>query len=44
MLDSKKSKMSTVEVFLDNFKGCADSCARSLLRYMQWQSHTRAKH
>ncbi len=30
-LDSKKSKTPTAEVFLDNFKGCADSCARSLL-------------
>ena len=30
-LDSKNSKIPTAEVFLDNFKGCADSCARSLL-------------
>ena len=30
-VESKKSKMPTAEVFLDNFKGCADSCARSLL-------------
>ncbi len=30
-LDSTKSKTPSAEVFLDNFKGCADSCARSLL-------------
>ncbi len=30
-LNSTKSKTPTAEVFLDNFKGCADSCARSLL-------------
>ena len=30
-LKSTKSKTPTAEVFLDNFKGCADSCARSLL-------------
>ena len=29
--DSIKTKMPSAEVFLDNFKGCADSCARSLL-------------
>ena len=31
ILDSKKSKTPIAEVFLDNFKGCADSCVRSLL-------------
>ena len=30
-LKSTKSKTPTAEVFLDNFKGCADFCARSLL-------------
>lgn len=30
-LDSKKSKTPTAEVFLDNVKGCVDSCVRNLL-------------
>lgn len=30
-LDSKKSKTPIAEVFLNNVKGCIDSCARSLL-------------